>query len=145
MAGNEMRSFCRIIPSFTSNTPRQRRLHLLDQLSEAGDEGGDAPLDRAHVEDLDDERVAGLGAADGDRPCRAVDPGHVDLGDEVVLAADLARETVVRLEGDDIAGPDLQHRLEIGPERPDHLATRESVLRQCLLVVWGDLRPPQAF
>ncbi len=102
----------------------QRRLHLLDELTEPGDERGDAPLDRAHVEDFRDERVAGLGALHGDRAGRAVDPREVDLGHEVVLAPDLPGEAVVRLEGDDVAGLDLQHGLEAGPERPDHLVTR---------------------
>ena len=101
--------------------PRQRRLHLVDQLAEAGDERRDAPLDRAHVEDLGDERVARLGALDRDRAGGAVDPREVDLGDEVVLAPDLAGEAVVRLEGDDVAGLDLEHRLEIRAERPDDL------------------------
>ena len=82
-----------------------------------------------HVEDLGDERVARLGAPHGDRPGRAVDPREVDLGDEVVLAADLAGEAVVRLERDDVAGLDLQHRLEVRPERPDDLVARDSVLR----------------
>ena len=50
--------------------PRQRRLHLLDQLAEARDERRDAPFDRAHVEDLGDERVARLGAA-APRPGRS--------------------------------------------------------------------------
>ena len=44
-----------------------------------------------HLEQFDDERVAGLGAADGDRPGRGVDALEVDLGDEVGLALDLAR------------------------------------------------------
>jgi len=104
--------------------PGQRRLHLLDELAEAGDERRDAPLDRAHVEDLHHERVAGLCPSNRDRAGRAVDPREVDLGHEVVLAPDLPGEAVVRLEGDHVAGLDLQHGLEVGPERPDHLVTR---------------------
>src|SRR4029077_2345025 len=107
--------------------PRQRRLHLVDQLPEAGDQRRDPPLDRPDVEDLGDERVARLGAAHGDRPGGAVDPLEVDLCYERVLALDLARDAVVRLEGDGLAGLDLEHRLEVGPERPDHLVTREPV------------------
>ena len=107
--------------------PRERGLHLVDQLAEAGDQRRHAPLDRAHVEDLGHERVARLGPADRHRAGRAVDPPEVDLRHEVVLALDLPGEAVVRLEGDDVAGPDLEHRLEIGPERPDHLVTREPV------------------
>ena len=107
--------------------PRDRRLHLLDQLPEAGDQRRDAPLDRPHVEELHDERVAGLGALDGDGPGRAVDPLEVDLGDEVVLAADLAGEAVVRLEGDGVARLDLEHGLEIRAERPDDLVARKAM------------------
>src|SRR4029079_2104778 len=87
------------------------------------------PLDRPHVEDLGHERVARLGALDRDGTGRAVDPREVDLGHEVVLAPDLAGEAVVRLEGDDVAGLDLQHGPEVGPERPDDVATWDSVLR----------------
>src|SRR5581483_6080557 len=72
--------------------------------------------------------VARLCAPHRDRAGRAVEAREVDLGDEVVLAPDLAREAVVRLEGDDVAGLDLQHRLEVGPERPDHLVTRQEML-----------------
>jgi hypothetical protein len=103
--------------------PRDRRANLVDQLAEAGDQGGDAPLDWADVEDLHDERVAGLRAANGDRAGRTVDPRQVDLRHEVVLASDLAGEAVVRLEDDGVAGLDLEDRLEIGSERPDHLVT----------------------
>src|SRR5262249_13729647 len=80
-----------------------------------------------HVEDLRHQRDARLGAAHGDRPRGAVDPLEVDLGDEVVLAADLAGEAVVRLEGDGVAGLDLEDGLEGGPERPDHLVARPPV------------------
>ena len=50
--------------------PRQRRLHLLDQLAEAGDERRDAPLDRAHVEDLDD-RASRPARRPAPRPARS--------------------------------------------------------------------------
>src|SRR2546421_8056845 len=103
--------------------PRERRAHLVDQLPEARDERRDAPLDRLHLEDLGDQRVARLRALHGHGPGGAVDSFQVDLRDEVVLGADLAREAVVRLEDDRLAGLDLEHRLEVGPERPDHLVT----------------------
>ena len=106
---------------------RERRANLVDQLPEAGDERRDAPLDRAHVEDLGDERVARLGAPHGHRARGAVDPREVDFGDEVVLAPDLAGEAVVRLEGDDVAGFDLEHRDEVGAERPDDLVPGDAV------------------
>src|SRR5882757_4317219 len=48
-------------------------------------------------------RVAGLGALHRHRPGRAVDAREVDLGDEVALTSDLAREAVVRLERDRVA------------------------------------------
>src|SRR5205807_1947042 len=63
--------------------PGQRLLHLVDELAEAGDERGDAPFDGTHVEDLRDERVAGLRALHRDGPRRRVDAGQVDLGYEV--------------------------------------------------------------
>jgi hypothetical protein len=107
----------------------QRLLHVVDQLPEAGDERRDAPLDRPHVEDLGDERVARLRAAHRDRPRGAVDPRQVDLRHEVALAADLPGEAVVRLEGDRVAGLDLQHGPEVGPERPDHLVTLQAMVR----------------
>ena len=103
-----MRSFMPDLAVAHLEQPRHRRLHLVDQLAEAGDQRRDAPLDRAHVEDLGDQRVARLGALDGDRPGRAVDPREVDLGDEVVLAPDLAGEAVVRLERDRVARLDLR-------------------------------------
>src|SRR5581483_7653205 len=40
------------------------------------------------------------------------------------------REAVVRLEGDRLPRLDLEHRVEIGPERPDHLVAREAVRRR---------------
>jgi hypothetical protein len=106
---------------------RQRRLHLVDQLAEARDERRHPPLDRAHVEDLRHERVARLGAADRHRPGRAVDPLEVDLRDEVVLAADLAGEAVVRLERDGLPWIDHEDRLELGPKGPDHVLAGESM------------------
>ena len=117
--GTRSRSFIRITPVLHLEHPRERLLHLVDQLPEAGDERRDAPFDRPHVEDLRDQRVAGLRARDRDRAGGAVDPRHVDPGDEVVLAPDLAREAVVRLERHHFAGLDLQHRDEVRPERPD--------------------------
>ena len=110
--------------------PRQRLLHLVDQLPEARDQRRHAPLDRTDVEDLGDERVAGLRALHRHRPGRAVDPRHVDPGDEVVLAADLPGEAVVRLERDRLAGLDLQHRDEVGPEGPDHLVPGDPMVRR---------------
>jgi hypothetical protein len=53
--------------------PRDRRLHLLDQLPEPGIRSP-PPLDRPHVEDLRHERVARLSALDSHRTGRAVDP-----------------------------------------------------------------------
>jgi hypothetical protein len=53
---------------------------------------------------------------------------EVDVGDEIVLAADLAGEAVVRLERDRVARVDLEHRLELGPERPDDRVAGEPVV-----------------
>jgi len=41
----------------------------------------------------------------------------------------IARKPVVRFERDHGAGLDLQHGLEVGPERPDHLVARDAMLR----------------
>src|SRR4029077_13255404 len=117
---------------FHPEQPRDRRLDLVDQLAEAGDQAGEPDFDRAHVDDLGDERVARLGALDRDRAGRAVDLVEVDLGDEVVLRGDLPGEAVVRLERDRRAGLDLEDRLEVGPERPDDLVTADPVVdRDC--------------
>ena len=64
---------------------------------------------------LDDERVAGLGAAHGDRPGRRVDALEVDRRHEIGLGLDLPGEAVVRLERDDRARLDLEHGLHVGP------------------------------
>ena len=123
-----MRSFIFTIPSRTSNICVSGACTLSLELAEAGDQRCDAPLDRADVEDLGDQRVAGLGAADGHGPGGAVDPVEVDVRDQILLAPDLPREAVVRLEGDHVAGVDLQHRVEVGAERPDHLVARDAVV-----------------
>ena len=127
-AGKRTRSFISDPAVLDPEEPRERRPHLVDQLPVAGDQRRDAPLDRLDREELDDERVARLGARDGDGPGGAVDAVEVDLRDEVVLGADLPAEAVVRLEADDGAGLDLEHRLEVGPERPDDLVARDDVV-----------------
>ena len=66
---------------------------------------------------------------DRDRAGRAVDPLEVDAGDQVLLAPDLAREAVVRLQADDRAGLDLEHGLEVRAERPDDLVAADELLR----------------
>src|SRR5439155_20100245 len=106
----------------------ERGLHLVDQLAEPGNQRRDAPLDRRHVEDLDHERVSGLGAAHSNGPRRRVDPFEVDRRDEIVLAADLSVEAVACLERDDVARLDLEHGLELGAESPDHVLPRDAVL-----------------
>ena len=71
------------------------------------------------LEQLDDERVAGLGAAHEDRARRGVDALEVERREEIRLGRDLPGEAVVRLERDDLAGIDLEHRRQVGRERPD--------------------------
>ena len=78
---------------------------------------------------LRDIMSARLGPAHGDRSRRAVHAVEVDLRHEVGLGADLPGEAVVRLEPDHRAGLDLQHGLEIGPERPDHVVPTDAMLR----------------
>ena len=79
-------------------------------------------------------RISATSESPGSAPRTATGPvallirDEVDLGDEVVLAADLAREAVVRLEGDDVAGLDLEHRLEVRPERQITWSRGDSVL-----------------
>ena len=104
------------------------RAHLVDQLPELGDDRREAARAGADLEQLDDERVARLGAAHRDRAGGAVDAGEVDVADEVLLGLDLAGEAVVRLEADCCPGLDLEHRLEVGPEAPDHLVARDDVI-----------------
>ncbi len=103
------------------------RLDLFDQLAEAGDQAGEAELDRPHVENFGDQRVARLCATDGHRAGGAVHALEVDRCDEVVLRGDLAGEAVVGLERDRLAGIDLERGLEVGPEGPDDLVTADPV------------------
>ena len=58
----------RTSPSRTSNSRVTGACARSIELPEAGNERRDAPLDRPHVEDLGDQRVARLGAAHRDRP-----------------------------------------------------------------------------
>jgi hypothetical protein len=127
--GREPNPFVHLDPAVLDlEQARQRRLHLVDQLAEAGDERGDAPVDRADIEDVDDERVARLGTEHGHRSGGAVHLLEVDLGDQVLLAADLAAEAVVRLEPDGRSGLDLEHGVELGPESPDHVLLGNDVV-----------------
>ena len=111
------------------------RFDLVDQLPEAGDQAGEAELDRPHVQDLGDERVTRLGALDGDGARGAVHTIEVDLRDEVVLRGDLPGEAVVRLETNDCTGLDLQDGLQVRPEGPDDLVAGDDVVdgRDCHL------------
>src|SRR5919197_3639369 len=105
-----------------------RRLDLVDQLAEAGDDRRPPLLDRVDGQELDDEGIAGLRTSNRDRAGCAVHPGHVDRGDEVRFARDLAGEAVVRLERDDLARLHLGHRLEVRAEAPDDLVARDPML-----------------
>ena len=107
---------------------RHRRSHVVDQLSELRDDRREAARAGPNLEQLDDERVARLGASHRDRPGRAVDTREVDAADEIVFRLDLPGEAVVRLEADGRPGLDLEHRLEVGPEAPDHLVARDDVI-----------------
>ena len=63
--------------------------------------------DRAEIEDVDDEQVAGFGALDGDRPGEHVGAGEVDVANVVggVVVADLAVGPFAALDADRGAGP----------------------------------------
>src|SRR5689334_10276044 len=112
---------------FDPKNVRERRLNLADQLPEAGDDRRDALVDGLDREELRHERVAGLRAFDPNRAGGAVHARHVDRRHEVVLARDLAREAVVRLERDDVARLDLEHRLEVGAKSPNDLVPGDSL------------------
>ncbi len=71
MAGNDTRSFILTIAVAHLEHPRHRAVHEVIELAEAGDQRRDSPLDRPDVEDLRDQRVAGLGASHRDRAGRA--------------------------------------------------------------------------
>ena len=88
--------------------------------AEAGDQRRDAPLIGRTSRISATSESPGSGASDRDGPVALLIRRRSISVDEIVLAADLAREAVVRLERDDVAGLDLQHRLEVRPERPDH-------------------------
>ena len=106
---------------------RQRCVHLVDQLPDAGDQRGEAALGRPNLQQLHDERVSRLGAADRDRPGRGVDPLEVDLGDEIGLGLDLPGEAVVRLQRHDRARFDLEHGLHVRAEGPDDVVAADPV------------------
>jgi hypothetical protein len=103
-------------------------LHCVDQLSELGDDRREATRAGTDLEQLDDQRIARLGAAHRDRPGCAVDTREVDVTDEIGFRLDLPGEAVVRLEADDRAGLHLEHWLEVGPEAPDHLVACDDVI-----------------
>ena len=124
-AGNDTRSFILTIPSRTSNS----------RVSGACTRWSSCPKPGISVATPHSigrtSRISATSESPGSAP--RTDTGPVALlirpksmlGDEIVLAPDLPREAVVRLERDDVAGLDLEHRLEIGAEGPDHLVTRE--------------------
>jgi len=101
---------------------------VVDQLAELRDQRGEPARAGRDFEEVDDQRVAGLGAAHRDRSGGAVDPREVDLRDEVGLGPDLAGEAVIRLEADDGAGLDLEHRLQLWAEAPDDLVAGDDVV-----------------
>src|SRR4029453_11312657 len=83
--------------------------------------------------------------ADRHRAGGAVHAFEVDLGDEVALALDLAGEAVIRLEGHDTPGLDLQRRVHLGAKAPDDLVARHDVGvhsgHSCILTVSGNGGP----
>ena len=112
--------------------PGDRVRHLCLKLADSGDRQCHAGLRGTDLQDLDNQRVARLGAANGHRPGGAVDAVEieirVDVADEVLLARDLAAEAVLHLEADDGAGLDLDDRGHVRPEGEDNLLVRERVL-----------------
>ena len=127
-SGKLIRSFIWIVSSSTSKTYVTGERTCVDQLSELRNDRREAAGAGADLEQLDDERVARLGAAHRDRPGGAVHAREVDVADEIVLRLDLPGEAVVRLEADGRPGLDLEHRLEVGPEAPDHLVAGDDVI-----------------
>ena len=107
---------------------RDGRLDPLAQLADPGNQRREAARLGAERHDLGHERVSRLGAAHGDRPGRAVHAGEVDLGHEVLLGPNLAGEAVVRLEGHNRPGLDLEHGLQIGTERPHDVVPGKTVV-----------------
>src|SRR5215212_1269096 len=80
------------------------------------------------IQDLGHEAVAGFRATDGDRAGGRVHLREVDVGDQIVLGLDLAREAVVGLEGNDLASAYLKDRLHLRAESEDGLLFRDGVI-----------------
>ena len=112
---------------------------------------------RRDLEHADQERVAGLGALDGDGPGHHVDAGAtVGLGDAGPQPADgvvhqqvgsVAGVVGHGLDAHDVAGADLEHRrlgaVEVAPEaglrrRPEVVARRPTAPRPARPTIWAE-------
>src|SRR5215218_9165281 len=104
------------------------RVDQVYELAVARDDGCHPLRPGSDIQDLDHEAVAGFCASDGDRTGGRVHLREVDVGDQVVLSLDLAREAVVGLEGNDLPWAYLQDRLHLRAEGEDGLFLRDGVI-----------------
>ena len=105
---------------------------VVGEQAEARGDRGPAPALRVQVDDLDRERVAGLGALDEDRAGQRVHAAPVDVRDHARLRAgpDLVVADVTGLEDDGVAVGDRQQWLIPGVPRVVHRVGR-AVVRAC--------------
>ena len=93
----------------------QRRVgEFIGQQAEAGDVRGPAPIARLEFEQLDLERVAGLGTFNGDGSVHLVDPREVERGDVADRGGggDLTARGVKRIDLDDGTARNRGDRLD---------------------------------
>ena len=104
-------------------------LDLVDQLAEAGDQRRRSPTSTGRT-----SRISATSESPGSAPLTATGPVALLTRSKSISVTrsssrgDLPGEAVVRLERDRRAGLDLEHRLEVGPERPDDLVTADPVV-----------------
>ena len=101
-------------PSAEAGDAQGRLGEVLRQQPEAGDARGPAPVRRLEVEQLDLQRVAGLGTLDRDRPVDLVDPREVE-GRQVLDASspgDLAARGIEGVDLHHLAAADGRDRLD---------------------------------
>ena len=113
---------------------------VVRQQPEAGQDRRPAPALRMQVDDLDRERMAGLGAVDGDRASERVDTVPIEQGDRIGrrLRRDLVVAHVARVHDDRVAARNRQHRLVVRVPGEVHPVCREIVASPLRTGGWED-------
>jgi hypothetical protein len=113
LEGNDNARFeLRLTPTGEIPVHQKRRLErrvVLEEV-ESGQDERVAPTFRLHLDDVDDQRVARFGAADGDWTADLMDQFEVEIEERVGcrVGADLAAGDLRRLEDDGVAWVDRQ-------------------------------------